>query len=799
MKASIKVFATVLLSCLLGGLFGLTTAKASAEVSSFDKTIETTILGINNENLDKGTCFVMVLSDTDYMTTEWSNTDYKWKNAEELTKFEDRVKIDPTKNNVANAALDQNLSSYNFEEYILINGETLASYSQTHSYKLVANKRTRVNTLSIDFAPGVLQTISSIELKEGCQLPTLSYGYFGTGESSCLVLTEGVTYAQYNGQWTNFTGYEEGEEYGASDKLFNLSLEKTYKTHTTTALDSFTNFFDGREVAGEVYYGDVLASSSDTQKGYLMVLRFITPIDCSRFDTLSMRVYTNGERKISVYNANGVTEQSLGEALQIFTVRGGGRYSYIDLTTALYAGEDNMVTEIVFEFGEDGNPQYDVFGDVMTDPISGVVIRDQFFFVSFHLSKNNIVTEESFAITDNDEAYDIIFRFNKTGEFDSGITLDTTKVFLNGCSLSQILYACNEATAEWRSVQSIYQINVHIPKSYTGEAQIKNSNQKYTGNNMTVMKGLIFPNGETLNKSYTCHLYTGEKIVDSELASNFKTTEVTDVKFDLADSNGNIRISIRFDRDITSAPYYHACEMETWRSTELYKAGENLYDSGISAAFISGGYKTSLLDSVLINGKTIGEWHAHDDKQPTNIQVHYGNSGLNAVDVIFAEACHDTYDALYELAQSGSGLTVEVKAGFKFMVNVRTETTKFFVFEGGRFTEQKDPEPVHVYFNGEEVLDGAHVTVDREVSKDSIYVEGVANYQVTYVVNGTDTTYTITYGNETITFVVTENISVENADAQVGCVSSAGLGAVWMTLLAVAGATMMRRKKHEEV
>ena len=98
MKASIKVFASVLLSCLLGGLFGITTAKASAEVGSFDKTIETTILGINNENLDQGTCFVMVLSDTDYMTTEWSNTDYKWKNAEELTKFEDRVKIDPTKN-----------------------------------------------------------------------------------------------------------------------------------------------------------------------------------------------------------------------------------------------------------------------------------------------------------------------------------------------------------------------------------------------------------------------------------------------------------------------------------------------------------------------------------------------------------------------------------------------------------------------------------------------------------------------------------------------------------------------------
>ena len=798
MKASIKLFAVAVLSCVLGGLFGLTTAKASAEETVFDKTIETTIVGINNEKLDNGTCFVMILSNTDYMTTEWTYTDYKWANAEELSNVEDRVTIDPTKNNVANAALDQNLSAYNFEEYILIDGETLASYSQTHDYKLVANKRTRVHTLSIDFAPGVLETISSIEFKEGCQFPTLSYGFFGTGEASCLYLKEGVTYARANGQWTNFTGYEEGEEYSANDKLFDLSPEKTYKTHTTTPLDSFTNFFDGRDVAGEVYYGDVLASSSDTQKGYVMVLRFLTPIDSTKFDTLSMRVYTNGERTLYVYNANGVTEESLGDSLQKFTVRGGGRYSYIDLTTALYAGEDKMVSEIVFEFGEDGNPQYDVFGDEMVDPATGIVIRDQFFFISFHLAKNDIVTEESFSITETADAYEILFRFNKTGEFSEDFALDSTKVLLNGYSLSEILHTCEGATAEWRSVQSIYQINVHIPKSYTGAAQIKNSEQRYTGNNMSVMKGLAFPNGELLEKTYTCHLYATEKLVDNELATNFKQTKVTEVRASLVEDSNNLKFTIYFDRDVTSKPYYHVCEMETWRATELYRSGAELYDKGISDAFIVGGYKTSLLDKVVINGKTVAEWHAHDNSQPTNIQVHYGNSGLNTVDVIFAQACTYTYDSIYEIFATGAGITIEVKEGLKFMVNTKMSATQTFVYENGKFVEEKAAEPIRVYFNGAAVTQGEKITVDMVVSKSSIAVEGVTDYEISYTVNGSDTTYTITYGEETFTFVVTENVVAEEEDAKKGCEASAGLGVVWATLLAVAGATMRRRRKDEE-
>lgn len=795
MKASIKAIFGVMLSLVVGGLFGLTTTKANADASAFDQTIETVIAGVNNEKLDGGNTFVMVLSETDYMTREWDSHNYYWYNAEDVKNFEDRVNIDTSKYNVCNAVLDQNASEYNYEEYVFIDGQALSEYAKTHPYKLIANKRTRVNTLSIDFAPGVLATISSIEVKAGCQFPTLSYGYFGTGESSCLLVSQDIYYVNNDGFWSDFRGYETGVEYEANDKHFFLSPELEYKTYPATPLDSFTDWFIGMNIAGEFHNGKALASDSHSLKGELMVVRFVNPIDASLFDTINLRVFTNVERTLTAYNRNDVTEQAKGEPLQNFRVRGSA-YSYIGLTSAMYVDEDNMVREIVFEFGEDSPVQYDVFGEEIVNE-QGEKVRQQFFFMSYNLSKNDIITEESLVITSSENAYDVVFRFNKSGDFNERLGLDTSKVLLNGVSLSQITYECAEVTANWRSLKSVYQIEIHLPKSYTGAGQIKNALQAYAGNSLTVSKGLTFPNGEVLEKSYTCHLYTNEKIIDCELATEYKDTKVINAKFSFVEGSDNLKFSLFFDKDVVTAPYYHVCEIEAWRSTELKSVSDSLYDSGISAAFIAGGYKSSLLDNILINGKTIGEWHAHESNQPTNIQVHYGNSGLNAVDIFFAQACPYTYDDLRALVETGGGITIEVKEGLKFMVNTKTAEAQTFVYENSKFVEQKAAEPIRVYFNGAEVLQGDKITVDTVVSKNSIAVEGVADYQITHTVNGANTTYTITYGNETFTFVVTENITVEE-EPTTGCMASAGLGSIWTALIAVAGVAMVRRRKYEK-
>ena len=130
MKRIVKLlFGFVMALCVCGGL-SLTTVAADA---TFDNVIQTEIKEINNENLDHGNSFVMVLTATDYMTaTEWNNTNYKWLNDEYGT--EDRSVIDYEENNIANAWLDTNLSSYNFTEMILIDGQTLAEFGETHTH-----------------------------------------------------------------------------------------------------------------------------------------------------------------------------------------------------------------------------------------------------------------------------------------------------------------------------------------------------------------------------------------------------------------------------------------------------------------------------------------------------------------------------------------------------------------------------------------------------------------------------------------------------------------------------------------
>ena len=793
MKLKMKAWLGATLSACLCfsvgvGVTNIAIAEETTEESYFNR-ISTTVSEINNENLDSGNAFVMVLSATDFMTaTEWSNQDYKWLNAEEILTFEDRANIDTANNNVCNAQLDQNLSDYNFEEYILIDGISLSEFAQTHTYTLFANKRTRINTLSIDFTDGAWADISTVEIKEGCELPTLSHSYFSNPDTPiCLYVTETVIYRKDEGKWTDFLAYEADKEYAVDQKISELSLETSYKGHAATALDGFTGFFMDNAIQGEKLDHKALSSSADTQQDKIMVLKFLHPIDAAEFNKLNLKVYTNYQRELCTYNAEDVTTESLGTPLENFTV-GGGAFSYLNLTNALYVGEDNKVRSIVFQFKDDGRVEED--GS-----------RHHFFFVSFNLSNENMITKDSFSIMENEESYDLTFRFYKAGDLPEGTVLDTSKILLNGYSLNEIMAECSAVTAQWHSFKGIYQIHVNIPKSYTGAAQIKNANYSFTGNNICVQEGLVFPDGETLEKSYTCRLYNNEKIVDCELVSNFKQVEIIDVGYKIETARKNLRFVLYFDQNITSAPYYHACELESWRSIDLKRTDESLYDEGIAKIFVDGGYKSALLDNIVINGKTIGEWHAQDSKALTNVQIHYGNTALNTVDIIFEALSPNTYNQLYDLVMAGNGITIEVNEALKFMMNLKMKQSQTFTFSAGEFSEVKEDKFLHVYFNGSEVEQGDIVTVNMPISEKSVTVAGVQNYQITYEKNGEKTEYSITYGdNQTFTFTVLSTASKES-EKSVGCSAQITAQSMsWMILLLMGamGILLTRDKKHEE-
>lgn len=782
--------------------FGLSVgAYAAIEADAeqvFDTTTSTKITDVNNENLDNGKAFIVVLSNTDYMTaTEWSNADYKWLNDEEISSSA-RGDIDLANNNVCNAKLDQNLDQYNFEEYIYIDGVSLASFSETHPYTLYANRRTRVNTFAIDFENGVMDSVSKVEIREGCQLPTLSYGYIGGMESSCLLVEETVAFVKADGVWDDFFGYEENTEYYGDETMFQLSPEKTYKGHKTVPLTAYTDFFMSNAVQGELLDGRVTVSASNTEKGNLMVLNFVHPIDVSRFNQLNLRVYINHQIDILTYNADAVTEGSLGPALESFTV-GGGVFSSLSLNSALYVDDDNQVSTIVFQFVEDCAIQYNG-EDVLYDG-EGNIIRDTFHFVSFNLAKDDnadLVSNDSFMIIEGEDAYELTFRFNKIGTLVGNEGLDTSKVLVNGYALSQVLAECKDATAEWYSAKGIYQINIHLPKSYTGAAQIKNEKYSFAGNNMGVVEGLLFPNGDVLEKTYTCHLYAGEKIVDCEMVNEYKEVKVEDVTFSFVTGSQNIHFTIYFDKEITSSPYYHACEGEHWRSTELKAVNESAYDEEISKIFVDGGYKTSLLDHIVVNGLTLGEWHAHDSRQLTNVQVHYGNTALNCVDVFFEKGSPNTYNQLYDFVEAGNGITIEVKSGLKFMSRLVTQEDTSFTLENGTFVEQIADKPLHVYFDGIEVSQGDILTVNTAVSEKCISVEGVADYEISSTKNGNVTEYTIVYGNnEKFVFSVVEESVAEESEG--GCSSAFGGSSALIALASLAtAAVIVYGRKHRE-
>ncbi len=794
-------------------LLAFTGMTVSAQ-EEFSNVISSTVTKINNEKLVGDYSFVMHLSNTDYMTAEeWSeeNQNYKWVNADEGRN--DFSTVDLNENNLSNFPLNKHLDEYNFEQKILIDGVTLAEFKEQNPYILVGNMRERVDTLAISFQTPVLSEVTSVEILEGCQLPTLARACVGSRATSCIEITQGVKFINHNGTWTKyFEGYQEGKEYNGDENAFYLNNYTLYKEHPAVPLYAFTDFFIiTPEVAGGLYDGYALASSGNTQKDYVAVLEFVNPIDVSLFNQLNLRMYSNHKRTIYAYNDEGISEGTLGIALESFTLE-GGVFSTANLNTSLYADSDGMLRKIVFKFNEDGEPYVDKNGKHQYDA-NGNLERDQLFFISFNVSNRDtseLVTKDSLIIVENGDSYDLTFRFNRSGA-DTGVKLDTSKVVINGTSVKKLLAECKTAKAQWSTIGSIFQICVTVPKSYSGVAQIKNADNGYSSNSMGVVKGLVFPDGTVLNKSYTCHIYATEKFVDSEIETDYQKTEVMDVSYDFVKGSDNLHFKIHFDKKITASNYNHACEIERWRENDLASVNPLAYDKGMSNVFVKNGFKSSLLDNIVINGKTIGEWHAYEPTALTNIQTHYGQSGFEYVDVHFESHSQKSYAPLAEMVKNGNGITIEIREGLKFLTNCSVQKTQTFVLKNGVFVEQVASSTIRVFYDGKEVANGDSVTVKTVVCPSSVAVDGIDGYQISHVTDGNVTVFTVTYGEgQEFKFTVNEDsvagqgqfgtseTDSQSSEEKKGCKSSVELPALGMLLLvAVAVVTLKEKRKYE--
>ena len=428
--------------------------------------------------------------------------------------------------------------------------------------------------------------------------------------------------------------------------------------------------------------------------------------------------------------------------------------------------------------------------------------ENSFFIGSFscsYLTINTLAYADSFFIQDIGEDYHLTFRFNANGAFAGNEALDESKVLINGTSIKDINRNGDFAQASWAAVQGIYQINVVLSKAYNGASAIKNAHLNYVGNNMQISKGLVLPNGETVDRSYTCHIYANERLVDCEMVNSYETIQATsaDVRVD-ADSANNIHFMLGFDKEVAWQKYYHASQTEAWREKELVTHA-NMYDKEFSSAYIAGGFKSALFDKILINGYSIGEWHAIDG-YTTCVLVHYGQLNAYTLDISI-DSNSEMYGPLYEALTSGEDITIEIKSGMKFVTNRQTTQDYKFVFNGYSSTMEKEMGVSKVFYDGKEIVDGDTIITTTKATETNLHVEGTLVYTVTKTVNSNGISFLIVYENgEEISFTVQENIVDEiSNDDQGGCSSSLSNSNAILTicLMIVAGMCVSRRKNYE--
>ena len=225
-----------------------------------------------------------------------------------------------------------------------------------------------------------------------------------------------------------------------------------------------------------------------------------------------------------------------------------------------------------------------------------------------------------------------------------------------------------------------------------------------------------------------------------------------------------------------------------------------MYDEDVSKAFVSGGFKASFLDNVLINGISVGEWHAIDDL-PTCVHVHYGQTNLYSLDMSI-DSYSEMYATLYEAFEKGEDITIEIKSGMKFTTSKKTAQDYKFVVNGTNVTDcNKETEELKVFYDGKALSNGDVVVSSTKAMESNIFVQGMVDYTIETTVNENTVSFILAFANgEKFTFAVQENITNEiSVEEEGGCSSSIASKNAFIILSVVSllAVFAMRRKHYE--
>ena len=448
---------------------------------------------------------------------------------------------------------------------------------------------------------------------------------------------------------------------------------------------------------------------------------------------------------------------------------------YYTVETAVTFGRTGETFQLV---GEIANPEHQIEDDVLSwdEEEDDCLIR-----IPFQMTGPN---QNMGALEDS---YGTLIRLNGKPISDINATRPDRKII----------------KAHYEFVGNRYQFVMTIAKDYAG---ILNPSLQYVGNVIELAKGLPTPGGVPLNATYRIHRFKGSSITDrQEENESFDALSVNTISsYVPADlTNNDTFLYITFDQEITGSPIYyvtsprHFCENEVKRSnTRDYTFfEENRYN-----AFVSGGFQSSVLEKLLLQGKPIYQWMAEDDtlSSPVSVMGHYGQSANNVFSLSFSH--RGTSNAkIAELIQNGQ-LTLTFLPGYRFPSGNEIKKTQTFRLVEQIWREEKVADSYAVYYDGKAVADG--VTLESSFAPDSgkIRVDGLASYVVEEQAEAEGKQFTVKQGETTllsfhIRYVPQPNLNFTSSSSSVGLVIGITVPAGIVVLSAIILPLILRKRR----
>ncbi len=392
-------------------------------------------------------------------------------------------------------------------------------------------------------------------------------------------------------------------------------------------------------------------------------------------------------------------------------------------------------------------------------------LSERYYYINEDLQTGYEIPDDAVTITEKQASivYDIKFNFFLS-ESPKGKEVDTSHILFNEKTLDEVNAEKSYITAKWANDTRLT-LSVTVKKACP---DLKNSKYRYVQNYFALMQGMALPENNSLKRSYRLCVYDDEVVTElykKDDPNRFSTNQISGITFDLDDGTSNVAALIKVtfasaisNENIPAEGDYFIASSEKYKEQTWHD--KKVWSKHVYRAFMHDGFKSSLMDNVLINGLSIAQWCAIADPASTAkdyaVAVHYGEYGGKVMSIHFTAHSTLTKKALVDSYNDGS-LSVDFKPGLKFVTGGMVKTEQKFVFR--KSTESFVPatlEEFSVYYNGSKIENGATIEGYGLIDKNSLYIPNDGNqYYVSFDTKKNGTTEVTIYLNRESVFFFT--------------------------------------------